>query len=56
MKNTYQIYKGKDGFRWRLLSSNGRILADSGESYKRKAGLYKALKSITTRSFQVKEV
>jgi uncharacterized protein YegP (UPF0339 family) len=31
---TYYYYKDKTGeWRWRLKSSNGRILADSGEGY-----------------------
>ena len=34
----FEIYKGTDGkWRWRLLARNGRILADSGEGYARKA-------------------
>ncbi|MEP6819414.1 MAG: YegP family protein [bacterium] len=32
---TYHYYKDSKGeWRWRLKSSNGRILGDSGESYK----------------------
>lgn len=30
------VYKAKDGYRWRLTASNGRILADSGEAYVRR--------------------
>jgi uncharacterized protein YegP (UPF0339 family) len=34
----FELYKGDTGeFRWRFISSNGRIIADSGESYKNKA-------------------
>lgn len=34
---TFQIYKDKSGqYRWRAVHKNGRILADSGESYTRK--------------------
>ena len=34
----FEIYKDKAGkFRWRLRSSNGRILADSGQGYTRKS-------------------
>jgi uncharacterized protein YegP (UPF0339 family) len=32
--------------RWRLISSNGKILSDSGESYKRQSALYKTIKRI----------
>jgi hypothetical protein len=31
---TYTYYKDKKGeWRWRLVASNGRIIADSGEGY-----------------------
>ena len=31
---TYEYYKDrKDEWRWRLIASNGRIIADSGEGY-----------------------
>jgi uncharacterized protein YegP (UPF0339 family) len=34
----FELYKDPNGeFRWRFISSNGRVLADSGESYKNKA-------------------
>lgn len=33
----FEIFKNKKGeYRWRLRASNKRIIADSGESYKRK--------------------
>jgi len=33
----FEIFKNKKGeYRWRLRASNERIIADSGESYKRK--------------------
>lgn len=42
-KPTYQrragligFYKAKDGWRWRLTASNGRIIAESGEAYVRR--------------------
>jgi uncharacterized protein YegP (UPF0339 family) len=32
-----QFYRDKRGeYRWRYLAKNGRVLADSGESYQRK--------------------
>lgn len=42
----FEIYKEKQGslsstggdYRWRLVSDNGRIIADSGEGYVDKAG------------------
>lgn len=34
----YEIYKDKGGYwRWRYQASNGKIIADSGESYYNKA-------------------
>lgn len=34
----FELYKDASGeFRWRFISSNGRTIADSGESYKNKA-------------------
>lgn len=31
------IYKAKDGWRWRLWAKNGRIVAESGEAYRAKS-------------------
>lgn len=31
-----EVYKSKDGWRWRIRHNNGRILADSGEAYARR--------------------
>src|SRR5262245_33554630 len=40
-------YKDKRGeWRWRLMAKNGKIVADSGEGYKRKASLNKTLHAI----------
>lgn len=42
------IYRDSKGeWRWKVQAWNGRILADSGESYKRKAGLLKGLRAVT---------
>lgn len=35
-----------DEFRWRLVSSNGRIIADSGEGYSSKSGARRAIESV----------
>ena len=32
----FVVYKAADGYRWRLVAANGRIVADSGEAYTRK--------------------
>ena len=43
----FETYKDDAGeFRWRLLSKNGRILADSAEGYKRRNGVTKALHTL----------
>ena len=31
-----EVDKAKDGFRWRLLSRNGKVIADGGQAYARK--------------------
>jgi len=31
-----QVHKAKDGWRWRIWSKNGRIIAESGEAYRSK--------------------
>jgi len=56
MKNTYRIYKARDGWRWRLVASNGRLLANGGEAYTRKAKILNAIQSITTRPFKVEVI
>ncbi len=44
-----EIFEDKRGeWRWRLISSNGRIVADSGEGYKNKSECYKRLSEITS--------
>jgi len=39
-----QIYRdGRREWRWRLRASNGRIVADSSEGYRRRASVYEAV-------------
>jgi uncharacterized protein YegP (UPF0339 family) len=46
-KHKFVIYKDeKEQWRWRLRSKNGRIIADSGESYVRKHDLLTQLNKI----------
>jgi len=40
---TFRIYRAGDGWRWRAVRANGRIMADSGEAYTRKAGTRRAV-------------
>lgn len=43
----FHVYKDKAGeWRWKLKARNGRVVADSGEGYKRKAAAIKTLTSI----------
>ena len=39
----FRIYRAGDGWRWRAVRANGRIVADGGEAYTRKAGARRAL-------------
>lgn len=34
--DTVEVYKAKDGWRWRYRASNGRIMADGSEGYENK--------------------
>lgn len=41
-----EFHRDKNGLHyWRVWSVNGRILADSGEGYRRKAGAVRGLKA-----------
>ncbi len=55
-----EIYRdARREWRWRLKASNGRIMADSGEGYRRRASVYEAIgrvKSILTSDLPVVEV
>jgi uncharacterized protein YegP (UPF0339 family) len=43
----FEIYRDKVmEFRWRLVASNGRIVGDSGEGYRRKARVKEMLTRI----------
>jgi uncharacterized protein YegP (UPF0339 family) len=41
----FALWKARDGWRWHAIR-NGKIIAESGESYKRKSGTVKTLKAI----------
>lgn len=44
---TSEVYKDKRGeWRWRIVASNKRIVADSGEGYKRKYDCVRALRRL----------
>ena len=43
----FEIYEDKAGeYRWRLLWSNGKIAADSGEGYTRRDDAHRAIGSL----------
>ena len=42
----FDVYRAKDGWRWRLWSRNGRIVAESGEAYKRAAAAVKQCENL----------
>jgi len=46
MSYQFEIYEAKDGWRWRLIASNGHIVADSGEPYHSKWNAKRAVRSL----------
>lgn len=47
MAARFEIYKDKSGeFRWRLIHTNGQIIANSGEGYKAKANAMGGINSV----------
>jgi uncharacterized protein YegP (UPF0339 family) len=43
----FEVYNDKSGeFRWRLVHTNGQIIANSGEGYKAKANAIGGIKSV----------
>jgi uncharacterized protein YegP (UPF0339 family) len=48
----FDVYKAKDGWRWRLIAANGRILA-SGEAHPRKAGAQRAISTLIAVTGQI---
>lgn len=51
----FYIYRDSKGeYRWRLLARNGKIIADSGGSYKEKRNCMKAIRTIRVWSLRAK--
>jgi uncharacterized protein YegP (UPF0339 family) len=47
MAAKFEIYKDKAGeFRWRLVHTNGQVIANSGEGYKAKANAAGGIDSV----------
>jgi hypothetical protein len=43
----FEVYQDKAGeWRWRLVASNGNIIADSGEGYSSKQGVKRGIESV----------
>jgi uncharacterized protein YegP (UPF0339 family) len=54
---TFYVYKDDSGeLRWRLRSTNGKVIADSGEGYKTNRSLNRAIEIIKTGSVWAKVV
>lgn len=45
---TAEFYKSKNGWRWRIRAVNGKVLADSGQGYSRKADALHGYILVTT--------
>ena len=46
----FELYKSKDGFRWRLRASNGKLIADGGEAYVSQRNLEEAVSRVIAAS------
>jgi uncharacterized protein len=47
MAAKFEVYKDKAGeFRWKLVHTNGQVIANSGEGYQAKANAMNGLKSV----------
>lgn len=47
------VYKAADGYRWRAVANNGRIVADGGEAYTLPLEVHKAAAKFGPRKFHV---
>jgi hypothetical protein len=44
---TFEVFRDRaDEWRWRLVASNGNIIADSGEGYQSKQGVKRGIQSV----------
>jgi uncharacterized protein YegP (UPF0339 family) len=44
--NLYEVYQAADGWRWRLVAPNGRIVADSGEAFASRSNATRSIRAI----------
>ena len=45
MKPRFQVYKAADGWRWRLLAGNNKVIA-SGEAHTRERDAWRAIRTV----------
>lgn len=45
-EGAFHVYPAKDGFRWRLITANNRIVAESGEAYTRERDAERAARRV----------
>ena len=50
------VYHAKDGWRWRLWSTNGHVVADSGEAYGRRFDCVQAAERLAATAANAKIV
>lgn len=53
-RSTIVVWKAKDGWRWRLWAPNGKLTAESGESYKRRYDCKMAALNLSTAAANAK--
>jgi uncharacterized protein YegP (UPF0339 family) len=46
----FTVYEAKDGWRWRLITANNRIVAESGEAYTRMRDAQRAARRVSSLS------
>jgi len=44
-----ELYKARDGWRWRLMAANNKLIAEGGEAYKTKASVKRAASMLTSK-------
>lgn len=53
-RSTIVVWKAKDGWRWRLWAPNGKLTAESGESYKRRYDCKQAALNLSLAALNAK--
>lgn len=48
--HTFDVYQAADGYRWRLVAHNGKIVADSGEAYTTRQNARRAARAVACRA------